>query len=190
MTTALVAAIAALLLAAYTPATPETTTAADCPAPTVTVATMAELQAAVDAAQPGDVVVMEPGRYDGNLTIERSGAKSNPIWLCGPRDAVIDGGTVRSGRVVRLADADHWRLVGFTVTNGLKGIIVSAVNGAVLSDLHVHHIGHEAIHLLSGSTDSVVRDSEIHDTGLVTEMFGEGVYVGTARDNWGTRGVD
>src|SRR5690606_5511377 len=111
------AALSALLLTGVGPATPgaaATTTAIECPAPTTTVGTMAELQAAVDVAKPGNVIEMLPGTYAGSLVMERSGAKANPIWLCGPRSAVIDAGDVARGRVVHMKDADNWRLVGFT----------------------------------------------------------------------------
>lgn len=188
--TALLAALLLLPLGAATPSASSTTTALQCPDPTVTVGTMSELKSAVAAARPGDVIEMEPGTYAGRLTLERSGAKSNPIWLCGPREAVIDAGNVSSGRVIHMDDADNWRLVGFTVTNALKGLTISQVSNSVFAGLHVHHIGHEAVHLLSNSTNNIVRDNVIHDTGIVNPMFGEGVYIGTAKTNWGSRGVD
>lgn len=187
---AVLAALMFVLPGAATPPASSAPTTLQCPTPTVTVGTMAELESAVASAKPGDVIEMEPGTYEGRLVLERSGAKTNPIWLCGPRDAVIDAGDVSQGRVVHMKDADNWRLVGFTVTNAMKGLTISGVNNSVFAGLHVHHIGHEAVHLLRGSTDNVVRDSEIHDTGITNQMFGEGVYIGTARDNWRDAGVD
>ena len=56
--------------------------------------------------------------------------------------------------------------------------------GVVLDGIEVHTIGHEAVHFRTHSTDNVIQRSDIHDTGLDNEKFGEGVYLGTAVSNW------
>jgi len=80
----------------------------------------------------------------------------------------------------------HWRLVGFTVTNGQKGVMADSTVGSVVQGLTVHDIGDEAIHLRANSTDNVVLNNTISKTGLRRDKFGEGVYVGSAVSNWCT----
>jgi hypothetical protein len=155
-----------------------------CPAATVRVADAGALQAALDAAKPGETIELADGRYAGQFTIDTSGTPQDPIFLCGGRDAQLDGGDVEDGYVLHLAEADHWRLVGFTVTNGQKGVMADGTTGTVIQDLVVTHIGDEAIHLRNDSTDNVVLDNTIRDTGLRRDDFGEGVYIGTAVSNW------
>jgi len=55
----------------------------------------------------------------------------------------------------------------------------------VISHLTVEQIGDEGIHLRKFSTDNVVADNVIRDTGKRRDKFGEGVYIGSANSNWG-----
>src|SRR6185436_18008372 len=93
---------------------------------------------------------------------------------------------VEAGYVLHLDGAQYWRLVGFSVTNGQKGVMADQTVGTVVQGLTVHGIGDEAIHLRDNSTDNVVLDNTIRDTGLRRDDYGEGVYIGTAVSNWCT----
>ncbi|MFH5823940.1 hypothetical protein [Georgenia sp. AZ-5] len=154
-----------------------------CPAPTLAASTAEELEEALVAARPGDVITLADGTYQGNFTATASGTPEAPIWLCGP-GAVLDGGDVEDGYVLHLDGARHWNVVGLTVQNGQKGIMADGTVGSRLHRLTVRHIGDEAIHLRRFSTDSVVSASTVSDTGLRRAKFGEGVYIGTAESNW------
>ncbi len=65
------------------------------------------LAAAIAGAEPGDVLVLTDGAYDGPVTIDR------PLTVTGPRGAVVDGRG--QGSVVTIAAPDV-TLTGFTVT--------------------------------------------------------------------------
>jgi hypothetical protein len=155
-----------------------------CPDATVTVSNADELQKALDDARPGDTVALAAGTYTGEFHTTASGSPDQPIFLCGPADAVLDGGDIKGGYVLHLDGAKYWRLVGFSVTGGQKGVMADTTVGSVIQGLTVSHIGDEAIHLRDNSTDNVVLDNTISDTGLRRDKFGEGVYVGTAVSNW------
>jgi hypothetical protein len=45
-------------------------------------------------------------------------------------------------------------------------------------------IGAEAVHFRHSSSDGMIQDSVIHDTGKVQPAYGEGVYIGSANSNW------
>lgn len=147
------------------------------------VGTLAELNTALAAAQPGDVITMSDGVYNGRLKITQSGTAQAPITLKGSRDAVVDGGTTSTGRAVELT-GDHWRLEGFTIRNGQKGLMALGVTGTVVDHLSVHTIGHEGIHFQHNSTDNTVLLSEVHDVGKTNADFGEAIYFGSAINNW------
>ena len=68
--------------------------------------------------------------------------------------------------VLHLQQVAHWRLVGFTVRDGQKGVMADGVTDSVIQDLTVTQIGDEAVHLRTASTDNVVRGLTISDTGL------------------------
>lgn len=146
--------------------------------------TAAALQAALDDAQPGDVIQLAAGVYVGEFAITTSGTADRPITLCGAADSILDGDGIDGGYVVHLDHASYWRLVGFTVTNGQKGVMADGTVGSVIEGLTVSRIGDEAIHLRDFSTDNRVVGNTVDTTGLRREKFGEGIYVGTAESNW------
>lgn len=151
----------------------------------VAVDTSEQLRHALADAGPGDVIELAPGRYDGRFAASVDGTADAPITLRGPRAAVLDGGDHEDGYGLHLDDADHWRLDGFTVTNSQKGVMADDADHNVIDGLYVHHIGEEAVHLRTHSTDNVVRGARITDTGLENAEYGEGIYIGSAVSNWG-----
>ena len=153
----------------------------DCPPPTVSVGTAAQLNAALASAAPGTVIAMADGIYDGEFTATAGGTAQAPIWLCGSKQAVLRGRGIDHDAVLSLQQVRQWRLVGFTVRDGQKGVLADGVTASTMQDLTVTEIGHEGVHLRSGSSGNVLRGLVISATGLRDEKFGEGIYVGSAR---------
>lgn len=143
------------------------------------------LEGALAAIRPGDVVHLVPGTYHGRFGSAVSGTTAAPIVVCGSRDAVLDGGEVDTGYGFHL-EADYWVLQGFSVTHSQKGVVLDHANHDELRDLGIYGIGDEGIHLRACSSDNLVTDSDIHDVGKTDAHAGEGIYVGSAVDNWGT----
>lgn len=158
--------------------------AQECPKATETVSTAGELQAALDGAAAGDVIVMREGRYLGNFVAMNSGTPDARITLCGSTGSVLDGGDWGHGYVFHLDGAKYWHLIGFSVTNGQKGVMADGTVGSVIEGLTVSLIGDEAIHLRRFSTDNLVVRNTVSDTGYRRAKFGEGIYIGTAESNW------
>ncbi|NHC44751.1 hypothetical protein G9H72_05710 [Motilibacter sp. K478] len=155
-----------------------------CPAPTVTVATSDELVSALGTAQAGDSIALAPGTYVGEFVATGAGTPDQPIALCGPADAVLEGEGPDGDYVLHLDGVSHWRVAGFTVRNGQKGVMADGATSTVISGLTVEDIGDEAIHLRAFSTDNVVEGNTVRRTGLRKPKFGEGIYIGTAKSNW------
>ncbi|KAA9375339.1 hypothetical protein F5972_28100 [Microbispora cellulosiformans] len=156
----------------------------DCPEATVTVGDAAGLTEALKTAEPGAVIALDPGVYVGRFVATVSGTASEPIFVCGPPDAVLDGGGVKKGYAFHLNQVSHWRLIGFDVRNGQKGVMADQTSHTIVQGLTVHDIGDEAIHLRNFSSDNTVQYNTVYATGLRREKFGEGVYLGTAESNW------
>ena len=154
-----------------------------CPAAGSTVQDAATLRTALETAKPGDVIRMADGIYPGEFTITRSGTRREPIFLCGSRMAVLDGEN-EAKYVLHVNGADWWRLLGFSVRDGLKGVVADRADHDVLSGLLVTGTGEEAIHLRTFSSDNRVVGNTVRGTGHRQPKFGEGIYVGSAHNNW------
>jgi hypothetical protein len=161
-----------------------TSAPATCPKATTSVSTGHDLVTALSDAQPGDVIVMADGTYSGNFSTAVSGTSDKPIYLCGGPGAVLDGGGMSAGYVFHLDGAQYWRLIGFTVQDGQKGVVADGTVGSVIQGLTIHSVGDEALHLRRYSTDNTVTGNTVYDTGHHSQKFGEGIYIGTARSNW------
>jgi hypothetical protein len=158
-------------------------TPAGCPAG-VTVHDAAGLKQALSSAAAGGVILIGPGQYSGHFVATTSGTADAPITLCGSRDAILDGGDVKAGYTLYLNGVSWWRVIGFTVQNGQKGVMADHANHVHISGLYVHDIGDEGIHLRSFSSDNTIQGVQVRNTGLRNKKFGEGIYVGTANSNW------
>ncbi len=149
----------------------------------VPVASVHELRAALENAQPGDFIHLADGVYSGNFKVMVSGTADARITLYGSRAAVIEGSAINSDYGLYLA-ADYWTVAGFTVRNASKGIVTDRANHNILRGLEVYQIGDEGLHFRSFSSDNIVERSWIHDVGLSDPEFGEAIYIGSAMSNW------
>ena len=157
---------------------------ADCPAATTTVRTAAALMAAVDQAGPGTVIKMAPGTYSDQINMTANGTATNPIWICGPRSAVINVGSIQNNHGIQISNSSNLVIAGMTVTNSLKGISVIRSTNVTVADTLVDNIGYEGIHLRAFTTDSTVVGNTITNTGQRNPFYGEGIYIGTSDNNW------
>jgi parallel beta-helix repeat protein len=157
---------------------------------TVYVATAAQLHSALANAQPGDVIKLADNTYHGTFTSTVSGTSYAPITVTGSRNAILDGGSLASGAGLSLGTKNttksigYWNLVGFTVSKANQGIVFDRVQNSTISGVYVHDIGEEGIHLRDFSSNNVVKNNRVTKTGLFDQRFGEGLYVGSAYNNW------
>jgi hypothetical protein len=142
----------------------------------------------MSTATAGTVIQLADGTYSGNFSGTGVGTAAQPIFVCGSANAVLDAGsrTTSGGYVLHLDNAAYWRLVGFTVQDGAKGVVLDHTDYSVLQGLTVQHLGDEAIHLREFSDDNLVLNNTVRDTGSLNPKFGEGIYLGTAQSNWCT----
>jgi hypothetical protein len=162
---------------------PRVGSVANCPRGRI-VTEAAQLVEALMSAAPGDVILLAPGAYQGQFVASTPGTSDAPITLCGSPDAVLDGGDIKLGYTLHLNGASWWRVMGFTIQGGQKGVVLDQSNHVLISGLYVHDIGDEGIHLRTFSSDNTVENVKVRNTGLLVAKFGEGIYVGSAHSNW------
>jgi hypothetical protein len=153
----------------------------------VNVQTATELKNALANAQAGDEIVMADGTYNGKFVIAPNvnGTATKPIILRGSRNAILNAGDINTGYALYL-QSSYWVIKGFVITNGLKGLMIDGSQHSVIDGIKVFNIGEEAIHLRKFSSHNTIQNVEIANTGLKTPDYGEGVYIGSAKNNWAT----
>jgi len=150
----------------------------------VDVATAPQLQVALKQAKPGDQIRLADGTYVGNFTSDVPGTASAPVVICGSSAAVISSGTTRIGYALHVQDAPYTSIYGITLTNAQKGIVLDNSSHSVVDGVTVHDVGDEGVHFREATSDSVIRNSSVYNTGLYDPQYGEGIYVGSAKSNW------
>ncbi|MUK02255.1 hypothetical protein GM708_10150 [Vibrio cholerae] len=153
------------------------------PAGVVQVSTSAGLKTALTTARPGQVIELRDGSYVGAFKATTSGTSAAPITLKGSRNAVLSSGSISSGYGLHITGS-HWRIKGISVATSSKGIVLDGSRNTIIDGVDVGRIGMEAVHFRSGSSDGAILNSSIHDTGLTTPAYGEGIYLGSAKSNW------
>ncbi len=146
-------------------------------AATIEVTTAAELKSALTSAAPGDTIHLADGTYTGNFKTTVPGTSGAPITLTGSSGAIL---TASGGYGLYLNGASYWNVEGITITGGQKGIVMDSANGVVIDSVTIHDLDMEGVHFRTSSSDGVIRNSKIYDTGQDGRGMGEGVYVGTA----------
>ncbi len=140
------------------------------------------LTQALSTAVPGEAVVLAPGTYLGHFLATTAGTESAPILLCGGSDSVLEGGA--NGYTLHLDQADWWEISGLSIHGGEKGLVIDSTSHTTITFLRVAGTAQEAVHLRSTSSHNTLKALHIDHTGQVTPRFGEGIYIGSAKENW------
>ena len=151
---------------------------------TIAVATASQLTDALAAAAPGQTIVIADGTYTGNFTLRRSGTASAPIRITGTRRAILNGGSVLGGYGLHLDNANYVRIDGISITDAQKALVLDQSSNDTLTNLDLYHTGDEVLLLRNYSRHNVVSGNQVHDSGLTTKGYGEGIYVGLSSSNW------
>jgi len=152
-----------------------------------------ELQQAIQTAVAGDEIVLQAGGYESVATGSLSGF-SNAHYFGSANGTVQKPITLRSAsatnrQVLRGATydkkiglyitGDYWIIKDIEVTNSAKGIVLDNSNRSIIDNVVVHNIGEEAIHLRDNSSNNLVKNSKVYNTGLKSPGTGEAFYVGS-----------
>lgn len=127
----------------------------------------AEIEKLLNGAQPGDVVLVPPGTYNGTLEIAVSGGNRRPITVRpqSPGTVIIDGTDSPTDSDLVTLSGDNVVFEGFTIRNanrsgisvwGAQGVVIrgNTVTGSRLAGIWAGH-GHP------GEVTDIVVDSNI-----------------------------
>jgi hypothetical protein len=91
------------------------------------------LMAAVEEAEPGDVILLRPGVYKGPFDLKKSGTAGKPIVFRGPRngEAILEGQGVESrSKIITLNGTHHLHFEGLTLRNAHMAIYAARPGGS------------------------------------------------------------
>jgi nitrous oxidase accessory protein len=120
------------------------------------------LQALVDAAEPGSVIVLQPGIYRGPVRIWK------PLTIIGVSGAVVDGGGV--GNVVSV-ESDNVVLKALIVLNSYSDVAFEPAGIKVAQSRNVTLSGNRIERVVHGIY--IVNSSDVHVFGNTVTSFAE-----------------
>ena len=135
------------------------------------------IQAAVNAARPGDTVLVHDGSYRG-FTVYTSGAASNPIVITAQGSAAVIKRPNGNGEGITLSDANYITIEGFIVI-GMPRLGIASHNASAASPMRGVVVRHNTVQN-SGSTNiylSQTADSLIEDNLASGSMSSHGIYL-------------
>ena len=164
------------------------------PAEEILVKDISGLFQAMRSAKPGDVIRLAAGTYDYSgyqgaqkIDTSASGTKEAPITLTAAdpeHPPVLTGSQTETGYVLHI-QGEYWVIENLIITTSQKGIVLDHASHSVIRNCEISNTGAEAVALRDGSSYCTVSGCSIHDTGLVSPGYGEGVYVGSAKSTSG-----
>ncbi|MDE5765383.1 MAG: right-handed parallel beta-helix repeat-containing protein [Ruminococcus sp.] len=147
-----------------------------------------ELYNAVKNARAGDIIKVASGIYDVSsetISSEADGTENAPIILTAldkNSPPVLTGSTTEHGYILHIL-GDNWIIDSLICQNSQKGIVLDNSDNTIIQNCELHTLGAEAIAVRDGSSYCTIKSCYIHDTGLVSPGYGEGVYIGSAKSN-------
>jgi nitrous oxidase accessory protein len=135
-----------------------------------TIQVSSNLQAAIDAASPGDILQVAPGVYD-KITIQKS------------MSLVGDGATIRAGSrdACVSIESNNVEIRGFRVRDGFYGIKLNSVSGCMIADNTVIYCTQPGIALLFSNGNTITGNNASFN-GIVGEGW-YGIYLSNSNDN-------
>jgi len=157
----------------------------------------ASLHDALRNAAPGDEIVLYPGYYQGLRTespedrwhyfySHKSGTASSPIIVRSYSRSdmqTLFGSDVNSAGYVFYLTGDHWQIKDIKFHTGQKGIMLDSANHNIFDNIAIHNVRDEGMHFRNSSSNNVLSNCLIYNTGRQKPGFGEAVYVGSHEGN-------
>ena len=152
----------------------------------------AELSNALRDAAAGDEIILREGIYKPDsesglwkaFQATADGTSEQHIILRSEdpgHPATISGLTPESKCALYITGS-YWEIRDLIIGTACKGIFLAKSEHSLISGCEVCNTGDEAIHIIDDSSYNLIENCYVHDTGLLTPKYGEGVYIGSAKN--------
>ncbi|MCI2429332.1 right-handed parallel beta-helix repeat-containing protein [Candidatus Acetothermia bacterium] len=138
----------------------------------------ATIQAAVNAADPGDLILVSPGSYRENIIIRKS------LELRGSgAETIVDGSAARSRPTIWVQDATNVIIQNLTITKGRRGIQVDRSSQILIAKNIIQANRRQGILITENSHTVEIRENQILDTQPDEgNILGNGIILNSAKD--------
>jgi hypothetical protein len=137
------------------------------------------LQAAVDRARGGDVLLLGSGSYGGFKIIDRHFTAEAPLVIkAAPGEHPVIRGADYTGNLVTISRSSYVVLDGLEMVKSNHPIYCRDIDHFIFINLTIHDTGQEILHVRGTSRYIDIRDCRLFDTGHVKPQWAEAVYIG------------
>ncbi|HUL54476.1 MAG TPA: right-handed parallel beta-helix repeat-containing protein [Opitutaceae bacterium] len=148
-------------------------------AASITVSDGDDLQAKIDGAAGGDVLLLGTGTYRGFRIDKRHFTEAAPLVLkAAPGATPRLLGSDHAGYLGRISDSSYLVLDGLTFENSNQPVYCTDVDHLILLNLVVHDTGQEMVHIRGTSRHVDIRRCRLYDSGHTEPQWAEGIYIG------------
>ncbi len=138
-----------------------------------------DLQARIDAAVGGDVLVLGSGTYGGFRIDGRRFSEDRPLVIkAAPGARALILGSDYKGNLARISNCSYVVLDGLTMENSNQPIYCTNVDHVIFINMEIHNSGQEIIHIRGASRYVDIRNCRLYDSGHHRPQWSEGIYVG------------
>lgn len=154
-----------------------------------------ELLAALADVKAGDEIILREGLYQNDVYLgdgiwsafygKADGTPEQHIILRSedPEHPATVAGVTQTNKVALKIVGDYWEIRDLKICEAAKGIFLLQSEHSVISGCEVYNTGAEAIHITDNSSYNLVENCYVHDSGTDKPQYGEGVYIGSAKNN-------
>lgn len=137
------------------------------------------LQAAVDAAVGGDVLLLGTGSYQGFTLVGRHFTADQPLVIrAAPGARPVLRGRDYHGHLVKVRDSSYVALDGLELENSNQPIYCQDIDHFIFIRLTAHNTGQEILHVRGTSRFIDIRECRFFDTGHNQPQWAEAIYIG------------
>jgi len=151
------------------------------PAATIKVSDGNDLQAKIDAAAGGDILLLDSGTYSGLQINNRHFTQANPLIIKaapGAKPLISGSGNGYVGHLVEISNSSYIVFDGLTLEYGNQPFYCTNIDHCIFINLEIHNTGQEIIHVTGTSRYIDIRNCKLYDSGHNWPQWSEGIYIG------------
>ncbi|MFA5263534.1 MAG: right-handed parallel beta-helix repeat-containing protein [Opitutaceae bacterium] len=140
-----------------------------------------DLQAKIDGATGGDVLLLGTGTYSGIQIDHRHFTEAKPLIIKAAPGAkpIISGSDNRyGGYLAKISDSSYIVFDGLTMEYSNQPVYCTTIDHFIFVNLEIHNTGQEMIGLHGNARYIDIINCKLYDSGHNQPQWAEGIYVG------------